>query len=77
MYMGVQKHTEPAENNTGQKRGNMKKLYATKNQANKIKRGDLVKLPFYCSQKQGRVITKTENKITVLVDSGCYDFLIR
>jgi TPP-dependent indolepyruvate ferredoxin oxidoreductase alpha subunit len=44
--------------------------------AKKIAEGDYVKLGVLFKEDSGLVITKTENTLTVMVDDGCYDFVI-
>lgn len=51
-------------------------LTIKKETANKIKEGMIVALN-RCADKSGRVITKTDKIITVLADSGCYDFIVK
>jgi hypothetical protein len=44
--------------------------------AKNISEGDYVKLGVLFKEDSGLVITKTVNKLTVMVDDGCYDFVI-
>jgi hypothetical protein len=44
--------------------------------AKNISEGDYVKLGVLFKEDSGLVITKTVNKLTVMVDDGCYDFAI-
>lgn len=44
--------------------------------AKNISEGDYVKLGTLFKEDSGLVITKTENTLTVMVDDGCYDFVI-